>query len=159
MGSMNSDIGVATSTAMEPGSWTGHGSIGLPKDSRYNKIDANLYFPSGASTPSLNFGSFWQNIFQAPMSNPPLTVPFATITHLAQNTTVRPTGLVTGSMEGAYQFSWEGYTYLSLSSGNCCSEPANDTNPYQSLAPPGEEYHIMVCRSAQASGGIVDQQG
>ncbi|KAK4495827.1 hypothetical protein PRZ48_013095 [Zasmidium cellare] len=152
MGSMNSDIGVATSTTMDPGSWTDHGSIGIPKSSQYNKIDANLYFPSGAQSPVLNFGSFWQNIFQLPMNNPPLTVASTTPTHLAQNTTARPAGLVTGSMEGAYEFAWNGYTYLFFSSGNCCND-ADD------LAPPGEEYHIMVCRSSSPSEAFVDQQG
>lgn len=154
---MNSDIGVATSTTMDPGSWTDHGSVGIPKDSRYNKIDGNLFFHGGAN-PVLNFGSFWQNIFQVPMQNPPLKVSGG-VTHIAQNTTTRPAGLVSGSMEGSYEFWWNGYTYLFFSSGNCCNQPANATNPDQHLAPPGEEYHIMVCRSSQTSGGFVDQQG
>lgn len=162
MGSQNSDIGVATSSTMDPGSWTDHGSIGIPKSSNYNKIDANLFFPQGANAPVLAFGSFWQNIFQVPMANPPLTIDTTSyeLTHLAQNTTVRPAGLVAGSMEGSYQFSWNGYTYLFFSSGNCCNEPANATHPNQQLAPPGEEYHIMVCRASSSSPTtFLDQTG
>lgn len=143
---------------MDPGSWTDHGSLGIPQNSEYNKIDGNLFYPTGATAPVLNFGSFWQNIFQVPLQNPPVAIAGG-ITHMAQNTTVRPDGLVAGSMEGSYEFEWNGFNYLFFSSGNCCNMPANATNPDQSLAPPGEEYHIMVCRSTQPSGGFVDQQG
>jgi arabinan endo-1,5-alpha-L-arabinosidase len=59
-----SDIGVATSTTLEPGSWTDHGSIGIPLDQRYNRIDANLFHESKDSPPLLAFGSFHDNIFQ-----------------------------------------------------------------------------------------------
>jgi arabinan endo-1,5-alpha-L-arabinosidase len=55
-----SDIGVATSTTLEPGSWTDHGSIGIPLDRRYNRIDANLFIENSA--PLLAFGSFHDGI-------------------------------------------------------------------------------------------------
>jgi arabinan endo-1,5-alpha-L-arabinosidase len=154
-GSQNSDIGVATSTTMEVGSWTDHGSIGIPNDSAYNKIDPNLFQHDAAAPLLLSFGSYWTNIYQVPMNNPPLSVGGAA-THLEQNTTARPNGLVSGPQEGSYQFWWSvggtDYYYLFFSSGDCCDAAS-------SLAPPGEEYKIMVCRSTSASGGFVDHAG
>jgi len=154
IGSQNSDIGVATSTTMDSGSWTDHGSIHIPPSSSYNKIDANLFQHDPSAAPLLSFGSFWSDIFQIPMSNPPLTIaPDAPApTHLETNTSSRPAGLATGATEGGYQFQWDGNYFLFFSSGNCCNEPPN-------LVPQGEEYKIMVCRSSQPSGGFVDQQG
>ncbi|KAK4620535.1 Arabinan endo-1,5-alpha-L-arabinosidase A [Fulvia fulva] len=153
IGSKNSSIGVATSPSLDPGSWTDHGSIGIPTSPDYNRIDANLYYPSGGS-PVLNFGSFWQNIFQFSME-PSLLKITGEAKHISQNTTTRPAGLVTGAQEGAYLFFWQGYHYLFLSGGNCCNEPGQGSG----LAPAGEEYHILVCRSSEASGGFVDRQG
>jgi arabinan endo-1,5-alpha-L-arabinosidase len=100
----------------------------------------------------LNFGSFWSNIFQVSMSNPPLRVS-SEVVHLAQNTSSRPAGLVPGSMEGAYEFQWKGFYYLFFSSGNCCNELGDG------LAPPGDEYKVMICRSSEYGGSFVDQSG
>jgi arabinan endo-1,5-alpha-L-arabinosidase len=112
-----SDIGVATSKTLEPGSWTDHGSIGIPLDQRYNRIDPNLLYGSPNSPPLLAFGSFWDGIFQYPMSNPPLRVaPGSAYSHLEQNTT-RP------NVEGPYQFRWveqatgQDWYYLFFSGG------------------------------------------
>ena len=143
---------------MEPGSWTDHGSIGIPYSDRYNRIDPNL-FRYGPNAPFyMNFGSFWEDIFQIPMANPPLTVQGELI-HLEQNTTARPNNLAPGPSEGPFMF-WhdldgQEYYYLFFSSGNCCNEP--DTE--QGLAPPGEEYKIMACRSDNPNGGFVDRDG
>jgi arabinan endo-1,5-alpha-L-arabinosidase len=145
-----SDIGVATSTTLEPGSWTDHGSIGIPRDQRYNRIDPNLFVESPTSTPLLAFGSFHDNIFQYPMASPPLHIlPNASYTHLEQNTTRE-------NVEGAYQFRWmlngENYYYLFFSGGACCNAP-------DKLEVPGEEYRISVCRSTSPSGGFKDKDG
>jgi arabinan endo-1,5-alpha-L-arabinosidase len=59
-----SDIGVATSKTLEPGSWVDHGSIGIPLDQRYNRIDPNLLYGAPGSPPLLAFGSFHDNVFQ-----------------------------------------------------------------------------------------------
>ncbi|KAK5123111.1 hypothetical protein LTR85_003309 [Meristemomyces frigidus] len=156
IGSLNSDIGVATSKTMEPGSWTDHGSIGVPSGS-FNRIDPNLMQLSPTSTPYLTWGSFWTDIWQIEMANTPLKVlsgqkPL----HLEQNTTVRPQGRPTGPIEGSYQFRWtvggKTYYYLFFSSGGCCNVPPN-------LAPPGEEYKIMVCRSESPTGPFVGKLG
>ncbi|KAK4547494.1 hypothetical protein LTR36_001151 [Oleoguttula mirabilis] len=154
--SQHSDIGVATSKTMEPGSWMDHGSIGVPSGS-WNRIDPNLMQVSPTSTPYLTWGSFWTDIWQIEMANPPLKVlagqePL----HLEQNTTARPQGRPTGPSEGSYQFRWtvggETYYYLFFSSGGCCNKPPN-------LAPAGEEYKIMVCRSTSPTGPFVGQLG
>lgn len=145
IGSQNSDIGVATSQTMDSGSWTDHGSIGIPASASYNRIDGNLFQHDSNSVPLLSFGSYWDNIFQIPMENPPLRIAGGA-THLAQNTTGG------GPVEGGYQFQWGDFYYLFFSSGACCNTPPN-------LAAPGDEYKIMVCRSPTANGGFVDQQG
>ena len=154
-GSQNSDIGVATSTSLDSGSWTDHGSIGIPGDSAYNKIDANLFQRASGQPYTLTFGSFWEDIFQVPMASPPLSVA-GDVAHLEQNTTARPDGLPAGANEGSYQFWWPvggtDYYYLFFSSGNCCNTPGN-------LVPAGEEYKVMVCRSTSPTGGFVDQSG
>jgi arabinan endo-1,5-alpha-L-arabinosidase len=145
-----SDIGVATSTTLEPGSWTDHGSIGIPPDQRYNRIDPNLFRETGSSTPLLAFGSFHDNIFQYPMADPPLRIAEgASYSHLSQNTTRE-------NIEGPYQFRWvtngHNYYYLFFSGGACCNAP-------DKLEPPGEEYRISVCRSESPTGGFIDKEG
>ncbi|KXT02446.1 hypothetical protein AC578_7833 [Pseudocercospora eumusae] len=154
IGSQNSDIGVATSKTMDPGSWTDHGSIGIPADSRWNRIDPNL-FAFDPKNLVLSYGSFWSNIWQVPMSSDGLKVTGAPV-HIAMTNEARPNGLTTGDMEGAYEFEWGGFTYLFFSGGNCCNKA---WDPNGQLAPKGEEYHVKVCRSSQQSSGFVDQQG
>lgn len=148
---------------MEPGSWVDHGSIGLPSpnvSTNYNRIDANLLQPENSVDGFvLAFGSFWSGIYQIQMAETPLKVrkDAEPVSHLTFNGTTRTAPLTNmGAQEGAYQFWWpvDGttYYYLFFSAGNCCNRK-ND------LAPPGEEYHIMVCRSEQFSGGFVDKEG
>lgn len=145
-----SDIGVATSPSLDPGSWTDHGSLGIPKDPRYNRIDPNLFRKTPADPFLLTFGSFWDNIFQLPLANPPLKIAQdAPITHLELNTTKHNT-------EGPFLFRWgqgaSEFHYLFFSGGACC-------NAADALAAPGEEYRISVCRSKSPSGGFVDREG
>jgi hypothetical protein len=58
-GSQDSAIGLATSSTLEPGSWTDHGATGVASSSSkpYNAIDPNL-IPVGSNY-YLNLGSFW----------------------------------------------------------------------------------------------------
>ncbi|KAK5137405.1 hypothetical protein LTR08_008983 [Meristemomyces frigidus] len=162
IGSRHSDIGVATSETMEAGTWTDHGSIGVPDGKgKWNRIDSNLLqlAPTQPATVYLTWGSFWTGIHQTQMLNPPLRVlnPNTSV-HLEQNTTVRPQGRPKGASEGSYQFRWtlagDGGTwiYLFFSSGGCCNIPPH-------LAPPGEEYKIMVCRSLTPTGPFFDREG
>lgn len=59
-GSNVSKIGYATSTTMEVGSWTDHGSAGISSDSSksYNAIDPSLVQAADGSY-YMTFGSFW----------------------------------------------------------------------------------------------------
>ena len=140
-GSQNSAIGLATSTTMEVGSWTDHGSIGVSSTtgSAYNTIDPNLIDVAG--TYYLNFGSFWSDIYQIKMNSNP-TSSSGSAYQMAFN------GTGSHAEEGSYMFFYGGYYYLLISSGTCCG--------YQTSKPaPGAEYRIIMCRSKSATGSFV----
>jgi len=143
-GSQVSTIGLATSTTMDVGTWTDHGTIfSSTTGSAYNAIDPNLIDVDG--TFYLNFGSFWNDIYQIKLSSS-LTSTTGSVNHLEFN--------ATGShpSEGSYMYFRSPYYYLFFSSGICCG--------YDTSRPaPGEEYKIMVCRSESATGGFVDKNG
>ena len=140
---------------LELGSWKDHGSIGILPDPKYNRIDPNLFRYNEDSAYYLSFGSYWDNIFQVEMDDPPLKVA-GHPAHLEQNTTSRPDDLPESPVEGSYQFWWTvddtDYFYLFFSSGACCNEPPD-------LVPKGEEYKITVCRSTSATAGFKDKDG
>jgi arabinan endo-1,5-alpha-L-arabinosidase len=64
-GSQDSAIGVATSTSMDPGTWTDHGSTGIASrpGSDYNAIDGSLV-QAEDGTYHMSFGSFWGDIYR-----------------------------------------------------------------------------------------------
>ncbi|RMY66788.1 hypothetical protein D0863_08211 [Hortaea werneckii] len=132
MGSKTSDIGVATSPNMECGTWTDHGSIGIPTGS-WNRIDANMLSISPKSTGYMLWGSFWTGIWQARMAIPPLRVVDNVKTvHLEQNTPKRPDNRPTGPSEGG--FNSDGGSGIRT------------------------EYKVMVCRSDRPEGPFVDKR-
>ena len=145
-GTQTSVIGLATSKTMEVGSWTDKGTTGISSDSSkaYNAIDPNLIIASDGSY-KLNFGSFWHDLYQAPMKSPP-TVASSGSTNIAYMSTG------THSIEGSYMILREGYYYLFFSDGQCCgydtSKPAS-----------GGEYKVKVCRSQSINSGFVDKTG
>ena len=154
---------MATSPSMDAGTWTDHGSINIPVNTdpnglNYNKIDPNLLQTIDGSSLLMSFGSYWKDVYQIPMSNPPLTIaPNAVPTQLEFNSTVRPPSAgPAGPQEGSYQFWWQvgdtKYYYLFFSSGACC-------NAADQLVPAGEEYKVMVCRSTEPSSGFVGPDG
>ena len=159
LGSQRSDIGVATSSSMDVGSWTDHGSIGIPPSSDYNRIDPNWFRRSARDIPYFNFGSAWNAIYQTVLDPTMLKVaPNAPITRLAYNSTPPADGPFPSITEGSFLFQW-GYkntgnlvNYLFLSNGACCNAP-------QHPAAQGEEYKIFVCRSDRAMGPYVDRDG
>ncbi|KAK8193868.1 endo-1,5-arabinanase [Phyllosticta capitalensis] len=141
-GSQDSAIGVARSTDLE--SWTDLGSTGVRSSSGkpYNAIDPNLINVDGSYY--LNFGSFWDDIYQVPMKSTP-TAASGSTSQLAYDPT-------TTAEEGAFMFAYGDYYYLFYSKGQCCG--------YDSSMPAsGAEYKIMVCRSSSATGGFVDADG
>ncbi|KAF3390293.1 putative arabinan endo-1,5-alpha-L-arabinosidase A [Penicillium rolfsii] len=144
-GSQSSAIGLATSATMESGSWTDHGSTGIASSSSkaYNAIDSNLINVDG--TYYMNFGSFWHDIYQAPMNDAATKVASS-----SYNIAYNATG--SHSEEGSYMYKYGSYYYLFFSSGICCG--------YDTSRPAaGEEYKIMVCRSTSPTGGFVDASG
>lgn len=68
-GTQDSAIGVATSPDMNV--WTDQGSTGVESvgGDKWNAIDGNLAFSNGRMV--MNFGSFWSDLFQIEMRNPP----------------------------------------------------------------------------------------
>ncbi|KAI5861993.1 glycoside hydrolase family 43 protein [Durotheca rogersii] len=145
-GVQNSAIGVATSSTMDVGSWKDLGSTGIRSSpgKPYNAIDPSLIIADG--TYLLTFGSFWKDIHQVPLKNPPKTVASgASAYQLAYDP-------ATTAEEGACVFKRGSYYYLFYSKGQCCGYDAN-------RPPAGGEYKILVCRSTSATGGFVDARG
>jgi len=127
---------------MDVGTWTDLGATGVASDSTkiYNTIDPNLI--AVGSSYYLNFGSFWDDIYQVAMASTPTETAGTSSYNIAYNSSG------THAEEGSYMFYYSGYYYLFFSRGICCgydtSRPAT-----------GAEYSIMVCRSTYATGGFV----
>ncbi|KAI5821414.1 glycoside hydrolase family 43 protein [Pyronema omphalodes] len=148
-GKQNSTIGIARSRSMAFGSWTDLGSTGISSHpgSLYNTIDSNLI--STESGYVMTFGSYWGDIYQVPMTNPP--------TKATKNGATTPKQIAywpNGShdIEAGFVFKKGKYHYLFFSQGQCCGL---DT----SRPPAGGEYKVMVCRSSAATGPFVDRDG
>lgn len=126
---------------MELDSWTDHGSVGVASSSSksYNAIDPNLIDADG--TYYLNFGSFWDDIYQVPMNS-------AAKKTSSSSYNIAYTSSGTHAEEGAYMYKYGSYYYLFYSAGICCGY---DT----SLPASGAEYKIKVCRSTSATSGFV----
>lgn len=153
IGSQNSDIGVATSPSMAVGTWTDHGSIGIPSNNAsWNRIDPNLFQHDANAPFYLSFGSFWANIWQVPMQNPPLRVAGEAV-HLEQNLT--PPAPDEGSYQFWYPVNGVQYYYLFFSNGICCNTPSSPGG----LPSAADAYKVKVCRSTSPTGGFVDQNG
>ncbi|MCJ1240741.1 hypothetical protein MMC14_008745 [Varicellaria rhodocarpa] len=144
-GSQSSAIGLATSSSLDVGTWTDLGATGVASASGkpYNAIDPNLI--SVGSNYYLTFGSFWDDIYQAPMTSPPTRSVGAAPSNLVYNSTG------THAIEGSYLFAYSGYYYLFFSSGICCN--------YNTAKPAtGSEYKIMLDsngKSCLSGGGTV----
>lgn len=155
-GLKTSDIGVATSKTCEPGSWTDHGSVGVPKSPDYNLIDANFFRECSTCQNYWNFGSAWNDVYQTTLSDDFLTWSGEKPEQKLYNSTFPPNQDYPSITEGAFLFWWpvDGtkYYYMFFSSGACC-------NPADDLEEPGDEYKIMVCRSSSPTGPFSDQQG
>ncbi|KAJ5621980.1 hypothetical protein N7528_005212 [Penicillium herquei] len=143
LGTQNSQIGVATSTTLEPGSWTDHGPIGLPANSDYNRIDPSWIIIEGKQY--LQFGSYWKDLYQVELESS-LKVGSAVPHQLAYNASLNH------REEASFIFQHDDYYYLLYSGGVAGSYTA--TNP-----PVGEEYRIHMCRSTTGTGGFVDKSG
>ncbi|KAG7397749.1 hypothetical protein PHYBOEH_000288 [Phytophthora boehmeriae] len=144
-GTQNSAIGLTRSKTMEAGTWTDAGSVGITSDSskKYNAIDPNLF--KVGNQYYLNFGSYWQALFQAKMKSNPTKNTGETANQLAFHSNYEV-------VEAAYEFSYNGYYYLFFSKGSCCGY--DKTRPAK-----GKEYRILACRSKSPTSGFVDKNG
>jgi arabinan endo-1,5-alpha-L-arabinosidase len=140
-GDNNSGIGLATSTTMDCGSFKDLGTTGVESRSgdNYNAIDSQIF--KDGNNYQMNFGSFWSNLYQVSMANPPLK-----LTGSKRQLAFEPAG--THPEEAAYMVKNGNYYYLFYSVGSCCGY---DTN----RPAPGAEYKIKVCRSSSATGSYV----
>jgi arabinan endo-1,5-alpha-L-arabinosidase len=140
-GAQNSAIGLATSATMDCGSFRNLGTTGVESRTgdNYNAIDGNLL--KDGSSYLFNFGSFYSNLYQVNMANPP-TKSSGSQRPLA----FEPAG--EHPEEAPYMVKYGSYYYLFYSVGKCCGYDA-------SRPAAGAEYKIKVCRSATATGGFV----
>ncbi|RPB18849.1 endo-1,5-arabinanase [Terfezia boudieri ATCC MYA-4762] len=145
-GSQNSAIGVARSRTMDVGTWTDLGSTGINSStgSAYNSIDANLIATGGNYY--MTFGSFWNDLYQVQMANPPVKIAGSSPYQVAFNSTGAH------AIEGSIVFKHSRYFYLFFSSGTCCGYDSNRPSA-------GNEYRINVCRSTSIAGPYVDAAG
>ena len=140
-GQQNSAIGLATSASMDCGSFKDLGTTGVESRAgdNYNAIDGNLL--KDGSSYLFNFGSFYSNLYQVNMANPP-TKSSGSQRPLA----FEPAG--EHPEEAPYMVKYGSYYYLFYSVGKCCG--------YDAQRPAaGAEYKIKVCRSGSATGGFV----
>lgn len=133
---------------MEVGSWTDHGATGVASDSSklYNAIDPSV-FADASGNYYMTFGSFWDDIYEVAMTNPP-TKSSGTSFNIAYNASTDH------AEEGSFIYlrGTTGYYYLFFSAGACCGY---DTDKPAA----GAEYSIRVCRSTSVTGPYVDANG
>jgi arabinan endo-1,5-alpha-L-arabinosidase len=159
IGLQTSDIGVATSKDAMPGTWTDHGSVGLPTKTdklNYNRIDPNFFMECPTCDPLFQFGSAWNDVYQTTLKNDLLTWSGSEPQQKLFNSTLPAKQDFPSITEGSFLFWWnlngKKYYYMFFSAGACC-------NAKDGLAAPGDEYKIMVCRSESATGTYVDKEG
>ncbi|KAF2818441.1 endo-1,5-alpha-L-arabinosidase [Ophiobolus disseminans] len=152
IGSQHSEIGVATSPSLAPGTWTDHGAMGLPQNARYNLIDPHVFQEEDPAKPLyFTFGSYWSGIQQIVMDDHAQLKAWAgeqqAIKTVISNTTER-----FAVVEGATMHKHEGFYYMFYSVGQCCRAEFE-------LVPPGDEYHVVVCRGESITGLYFDKEG
>ncbi|KAJ9483372.1 hypothetical protein VN97_g10035 [Penicillium thymicola] len=174
-GCRDSAIGVATSNSPGPGNWVDHGAVietGTGNGSDiYPYTKSNAIDPSTLVTPDgnayLTYGSYWNGIFQIPLSKDLLSPASTTEpderqlawepdslgmpNRLANNICGDPSG--PHPIEGAFISYNDGWYYLWFSHGFCCNLKEDN------LPPAGQEYSIRVGRSQSPRGPFTDKSG
>lgn len=140
-GVQNSAIGLATSPTMDCGSFKDLGTTGVEsrEGDNYNAIDGNLFRDGNKWL--FNFGSFWSNLYQVDMADPPVS-----LTGSERQLSFEPAG--EHPEEAPYMVKHDDFYYLFYSVGKCCGYDADRPAP-------DAEYKIKVCRSSSATGGFV----
>jgi arabinan endo-1,5-alpha-L-arabinosidase len=147
--SQNSAIGYATSTTMEYGSWTDHGSTGITSvdGDAYNAIDPTLFLDPVSGNYYMSFGSYWDGIYVVEMNTEATQVATgATPTNIARQPAA------TDQFEGSNIAYRDGYYYLYYSVGR-------GGDYVDDLPATGLEYHVEVCRSAAITGPYAGSAG
>ncbi|KAF2864605.1 glycosyl hydrolase [Massariosphaeria phaeospora] len=145
MWSAKSQLGVATSPSLDPGTWHDHGSMRFPSYSGYNLIDPNLLMDGTEAY--FTFGSWRDDIIQTQ-----LTGDFTLFSDWPMYNIINNSTVGANVTEGAFQFKWEDHYYVFFSQGECCRLEHNPPNP-------GDEYKIMVCRADHIWGEYRDADG
>lgn len=159
-GSRDSAIGVASTTALDGREWKDHGALirtGKGKGSHIwpyshtNAIDASVIFENTTGKPYLNWGSYWHNIWQVPLSDDMLSIenvekPDAVQLTFMPDEKVKPE-------EGSWISYRDGYYYAWFSHGKCCLFPKFG------FPGRGQEYDIRVGRSKNVRGPFEDMEG
>ncbi|KAI0009053.1 glycoside hydrolase family 43 protein [Xylariaceae sp. FL0662B] len=147
-GSHESAIGYATSKTMESGSWKDQGAVVTSNNqSLYNAIDSNLVRDAKSNEWYLQWGSYWNGIYQSRVSIDGEKIGKPNQEH---RIAYEPEG--NHKMEGAFVWQHGDFWYLFLSRGICCVyDPDKD--------PIDQVYHVTVCRSKDHAGPYVDKDG
>lgn len=143
-----SAIGYATSKTLESGSWEDQGAIFTSNgDSPYNAIDSNVVNGTDDGEFYIQWGSYWQNIFQSRVAiNGEYVFKSGNEKQIAR----RPDA--PHKMEGPFIWRRDNFWYMFLSIGQCCTyDPDND--PIEDI------YRITVCRSSSPDGPYADKDG
>ncbi|KAI1210784.1 glycoside hydrolase family 43 protein [Annulohypoxylon truncatum] len=146
--SQTSAIGYAVSTTMESGSWSDQGAVVTSTSSSpYNAIDSNVVNGTAEDEFYIQWGSYWNNIYQARVA---IDGEYVFRSGNEHQIAYEPSG--NHQEEGAFIWKRDTTWYLFLSKGICCTyDPATD--------PIDQVYHIAVCKSDSPAGPFVDKDG
>lgn len=159
-GSRESAIGVATSSSPDGNTaWKDHGALihtGKGNGSSTwpfnitNAIDASFITDNATGQSYLNWGSYWQDIWQVPLTEDLLSIadreaPDAVQLAYLPDLDQKPE-------EGSWMSFHEGYYYTWFSHGKCCKF-------HKGFPARGKEYEIRVGRSENVRGPFVDKKG
>ncbi|RKO87589.1 glycosyl hydrolase [Blyttiomyces helicus] len=146
-GTRESSIGVATSRTMAPGTWTDYGAVittgkttpqshGFTALSTSNALDPNLFYDPFSGNATLQWGSFFSNIWQVPMDA-------GLIAPRSGSPPIAFEPAAPSPVEGSFlhQAQANGWYYLFFSHGVCCG------------------YKIKVARSESIAGPFYDKSG
>jgi arabinan endo-1,5-alpha-L-arabinosidase len=97
------------------------------------------------------FGSYWTGIQQIEISSYRNTVEWNGTKEDIKNV-IRNQTTNSAVVEGAAQWKQDEWYYIFYSVGACCNVVPN-------LAPPGDEYRIVVCRADSITGPYYDRDG
>lgn len=145
--SQTSGIGFATNVTLESGDpryrWIDHGPLLMSRaGDDFNAIDPNVFI-GPENHIWLNYGSFWSGIKQRELSRE--TGMFLTKDEKPWSLAFRPDHRV---VEGPSMLFRDGYFYLFISYGRCCSAKLSE-----------DDYREAVGRSKSPHGPFVDKEG